>query len=161
MNLIPPQVIRNQVLALRQGATLVVRGVLGRDELLDVALGQALAIVRKTRPDWSEIGLRTQLAWILQDAIIVHERACARTDNEIRWALRAMIRGPQAPTEADPEGKRRPAFDDLVAEALAINNRNGAPLWSDPERFTSNEVLAIVEEETLHALRRMTKRRAA
>lgn len=160
MNLIPPQVIRNQVLALRRGATLVVRGVIGRDELLDAALRQALVIVRQTRPDWSEQGLRTQLAWILQDAVTVHERACVRAEDEIRWALRSMIRGPQTPTEDDPEGKRRPAFDDLLAEARTINNRNGAPLWCD-SAVMNDEVLAIVEDETLHALRRMTKKRRA
>ncbi len=159
--MIPPQVIRGQILALRCFAPLVVRGRMTRDDAIAQVLPTALEIIRKTMPDYSEQGMRTQLAWHLTDFQAAHARAYDRTENEIRWAIRAMIRGPQAPTDDDPQGSRRPTSAELLAAAAAINGRNGAPLSETKLRFGRNEVAAIVEEEVLTALRRASRRKAA
>ena len=159
--MIPPNVIAPQVVWLREYATLCARGLVTWDDALAVALPPALAKVRRSMPASSESGLRAQLASILGDAERRHIRAMERADEEIRSAIRAMIRGPQVPTEDDPHGRRRPTSAELLAEARAVNARNGAPFWTEGSPYPTDEVGQIVDDEILFALRRQKQRRAA
>ena len=159
--MIPPSVIAPQVLYLRAMVPFVARGNLASEHVVSTALPKALDLVRRTMPAYSERGLQTQLANILNDAVVRYCRAAAQAEQEIRFAIRAMIRGPQCPTDADPQGLRRATSAELLAEANAINQRHGAPLWADALRCPADEVTEIVQEEVLAALRRAASRRPA
>lgn len=159
--MIPPSVIAPQVLYLRAMVPFVARGDMAWDAVVESALPKALEVVRRTIPNYAEHGLRAQLAHIVNDAVVRYRRAYAQAEQEIRYAMRAMIRGPQAPTDADPDGLRRPTSAELLAEANAINQRHGAPLWADALRCPADEVTEIVQEEVLTALRRQASRRPA